>query len=81
MTLIASILFIAALAGSVFAIWATVRSAMPRINAVIAGEFAPVIKSERRISFGAVKHVAVSQSAEVIFLRPVLLGEEFKLAA
>ncbi len=81
MTLIASILFIAALTASVFAIWATVNSAMPRINAIIAEEFTPAIKTARRISFGAVKPQSVSHSAEVIFLRPVMLSQEFKLAA
>ena len=81
MTLVASVLFIAALAASVFAIWATVSLAVPRINAVIAGEFMPLVKTERRITFGAVKHISHSRSAEVIFLRPVTLTEEFKLAA
>ena len=81
MTLIASILFIAAVAAAVFAILATVRSAMPRINSVIAEQFSPVVKTERRINSGAVKHLPVSQSAEVIFLRPVMLSQEFKLAA
>ena len=81
MTLIASILFIAALTASVFAIWATVNSAMPRINEIIAEEFTPAIKTARRISFGAVKPQSVSHSAEVIFLRPVMLSQEFKLAA
>ena len=81
MTLIASILFIAALAASVFAIWATVSLAMPRISAVIAEEFMPLVKTERRITFGVVRHTSRSRSAEVIFLRPVTLSEEFKLAA
>ena len=81
MTLVASVLFIAALAASVFAIWATVSLAVPRINAVIAEEFMPSVKTERRIIFGAVKHISRSRSAEVIFLRPVTLTEEFKLAA
>ncbi len=80
MTLVASALFLSALAVSVFAIWATVGDALPRINAVIAEEFEPVVRSERRISFGEIRH-RQQRSADVIFLRPVLLRQEFKLAA
>jgi hypothetical protein len=80
MTLVASIFFLSALVMSVFAIWATINRAMPRINAVIAEEFGPVVRSERRISFGKMKH-AKQSSGDVIFLRPVLLKQEFKLAA
>lgn len=81
MTLIASLLFLVALAASVFAVCVTLKNALPRINEVIAEEFAPVMKTERRISFGPVKQRTAQRSADVIFLRPVLMGQEFKLAA
>ena len=55
MTLIASILFLTALAASVLVIAGTLADAMPRITQVVEAEFGPAIQTERRINFGTVK--------------------------
>ncbi len=82
MTLIASILFLSALAGSVMVIVVTVRDAMPRIADIVEAEFAPVMQTERRISFGPVKQRQVMRVADVVAF-PVRLrsAPEYKLAA
>jgi hypothetical protein len=82
MTLIASILFLSALAASVFAIAVTVGDAMPGIADVIEAEFGPTMQTERRINFGPVKQRQVMRSAEVLAFPAKLHGErEYKLAA
>lgn len=82
MTLIASILFITAVAASVMAITVTVSDAMPRIFAVIESEFAPSVRTERRISFGSVKQLQALRSADVVaFPKIARVESEFKLAA
>jgi hypothetical protein len=82
MTLIASILFLTGLAASVMAIAVTLSDAMPRIFHVIEAEFAPAIKTERRINFGAVKQRQALRSAEVVAFPTMKRVEtEFKLAA
>ncbi len=79
MTLIASLLFVTALAASIGVIVLTLGKAMPRITEVIEMEFAPAVQMERRIFFGEVKG---RRSAEVIaFPRMVKGKEEFRLAA
>jgi hypothetical protein len=82
MTLIASILFLSALAASVLVIATTLNDAMPRIAEVIEAEFAPAMHTERRINFGAVKRLRAPRSAEVVAF-PVMarVESEFKLAA
>lgn len=82
MTLIASILFLTALAASVLGIAATLSDAMPRITQVVEDEFGPAIHTERRINFGAVKRRTVARSAELVAF-PVMAraATEFKLAA
>jgi hypothetical protein len=82
MTLIASILFISALAASVLTIASTVGDAMPRIIDMFDAEFAPVMQTERRITFGPVKQRQVVRSAKVVAFPLRLRGEpEYKLAA
>jgi hypothetical protein len=79
MTLIASLLFAIALAASIGVIALTVSGAMPRITQVIEMEFAPAVRTERRIFFGEVKG---RQSAEVIAFPLTAKAEpEFRLAA
>jgi hypothetical protein len=63
MTLVASLLFATALAASLAVIYLTLLHGMPRIEEVIETEFAPVVKAERRISFGEVKG---RRSADII---------------
>jgi hypothetical protein len=82
MTLIASILFLSALAASVLVIAATVNGAMSRIIDVIEAEFAPALKTERRISFGPVKQRQAARTADVVaFPSRVRSRPEYKLAA
>ncbi len=82
MTLIASILFLSALAASVLAITVTIGDAMPRIVDIIEAEFAPALQTERRINFGAVKQRQVARTAEVVaFPTRVRSEPEYKLAA
>jgi hypothetical protein len=82
MTLIASILFLSALAASVFAIAVTVGDAMPRIADVIEAEFGPVMQTERRINFGLIRQRQAMRSAEVLAFPARLRSEtEYKLAA
>jgi hypothetical protein len=63
MTLIASLLFVVALAGSVGVITLTLRNALPRIREVVDIEFAPAMQHARRINFGEVRYC---KAAEVI---------------
>jgi hypothetical protein len=82
MTLIASILFLTALAASVLVIAGTLSDAMPRITQVVEAKFGPAIQTERRINFGTVKQRQVVRSAEVVaFPGMVRAVTEFKLAA
>ncbi len=82
MTLIASILFLSALAASVLVIAVTVSDAMPRIFEIVDSEFAPAVKAERRIAFGPVKQRQVARIAEVVaFPTGVWAEPEYKLAA
>ena len=82
MTLIASILFLFALAASVLVIAVTVGDAMPRIADVIEAEFGPAIQTERRINFGPVRQHQAMRSAEVLAFPARLRSEpEYKLAA
>jgi hypothetical protein len=82
MTIIASILFLSALAASAFAISITIGNAMPRIRQVVENEFAPAMQRERRINFGPVQHRQVVRTAEVVaFPAWVRSAPEYKLAA
>jgi hypothetical protein len=82
MTIVASVLFLSALAASVFAIASTIRNAMPRIREVIGAEFGPQITIERRISFGPVRYLQAVRPANVVaFPLVVRADQEFKLAA
>lgn len=79
MTLIASLLFIVALAASVGAIVLTLRNAMPRILKVVELEFAPAVPRARQINFGEVRYCKVAQV--IAFPTPARASEEFLLAA
>ena len=82
MTIIASILFISALAVSVFAIAVTIGNALPRIRDVIEAEFGPEVTIERRVIFGRVRHVGAARRANVLaFPMAARVEQEFKLAA
>lgn len=61
MTLIASLLFVVALAGSVGVITLTLRNALPRIREVVDMEFAPAMQHARRINFGEVRYCKVAE--------------------
>lgn len=63
MTLIASLLFVVALAASVGVIMLSLRNALPRIREVVDMEFAPAVEHARRINFGEVRYC---KAAEVI---------------
>jgi hypothetical protein len=63
MTLVASLLFAIALFASIAVIYATLQDAMPRIAEVIELEFAPAVRTERRVIFGEIKG---QRSAEII---------------
>lgn len=58
MTIIASLVFLIALAASVGVIMLTIRNAMPRIQEVIEMEFAPAMQHERRIIVGDMRRLA-----------------------
>lgn len=82
MTIIASILFISALAVSVFAIAVTIGNALPRIRDVIEAEFGPEVTIERRVIFGRVRHGGAARRANVLaFPLAARVEQEFKLAA
>lgn len=79
MTLVASLLFAAALFGSIAVIYATLKQSMPRIQEVLDMEFAPAARTERRIIFGEVKG---NLSAQIIpFPHFAKTVEEQRLAA
>ncbi len=61
MTLIASLLFVVALAASVGVITLTLRNAMPRIREVVDMEFVPAVQHARRINFGEVRYCKAAQ--------------------
>lgn len=63
MTLLASLLFVVALAASIGVITLTLRNALPRIREVVDMEFAPAIQHARRINFGEIRYC---KAAEVI---------------
>lgn len=63
MTLIASLLFVVALATSIGVIVLTFSNALPRIREVVDMEFTPTIQQARRINFGDVRYC---KAAEVI---------------
>ena len=63
MNLIASLLFVVALAASIGVIVLTLRNALPRIREVVDLEFTPAIQHARRINFGDVRYC---KAAEVI---------------
>lgn len=63
MTLIASLLFVVALAASIGVITLTLRNALPRIREVVDMEFAQAIQHARRINFGEIRYC---KAAEVI---------------
>jgi hypothetical protein len=82
MTFLTIILFSVALAASIGVIVANIGNALPGIAEVIEAEFAPVVRSERRINFGAVKQHQVLHTAEVVaFPAMARTEQEFKLAA
>ena len=82
MTLIASLLFAIALAGSIGAIISTLRSSISRISEVIELEFAPASPNQRRISFGEIKGRTPVRVAEVIvFPRKQTTDLDYRLAA
>jgi len=82
MTLIASILFLTALAASVLTIAFTLSDAMPRIADIFEAEFAPAKQTDRRINYGAVKRLSAVRSAEIVAFPMMLRAHtEFKLAA
>ena len=55
MTIVASLLFVTALAASLAVIMLTIRSAMPRIREVVELEFAPSVQRQRRIILGEMR--------------------------
>lgn len=63
MILIASLLFVGALAASIGVITLTLRNALPRIREVLDMEFAPAMQQTRRINFGEVRYC---KAAEII---------------
>lgn len=81
MTLIASLLFAIALAGSIGVIVLTIVNAMPRITEVVEMEFAPAVQSERRIIFGEVKGRKTVAAEVIAFPRKVPVQSEYRLAA
>jgi hypothetical protein len=82
MTLVASILFLSALAASAFAIAVTIGNALPRIRDVIEAEFGPTVTIERRVNFGPVRHLGAALKANVVpFPMAARVEQEFKLAA
>ena len=82
MTLIASLLFLTALAASVLTFAFTVRDSLPRISEVIEGEFMQAKPIDRRIYYGAVKRLRALGSAEIaVFPVTIRAKTEFKLAA
>ena len=82
MTLIASLIFAVAFAGSIAVIVLTIGNAMPRIVQVIEMEFAPVLKAERRITFGEIRGCVPQPAAEVItFPRKHIEPTGYRLAA
>lgn len=81
MTLIASVLFLSALAVSILAIARTIGHAMPRILEIIEGEFQPVLATQRKVIYGTIR-VQQKQSAQVVaFRHPACVEREFQLAA
>ncbi len=60
MTIVASLLFVVALAASVAVMILTVRSAMPRIREVVDMEFAPAVQIERRIILGEMRRAVAA---------------------
>ena len=81
MTLVASFIFLSALAVSVLAIARTIGHAMPRIIEIIEAELEPVVLKQRRVTFGVIR-VQEKRSAEVIGLpRSIRVEREFQLAA
>jgi hypothetical protein len=82
MTLVASLLFIAALAMSVGVITLTMKHSMVRIKEVIEMEFAPAVKTERRIIFGEVRGRKVPASGHVIAFPRKIVGDiDYRIAA
>ncbi len=81
MTLVASLLFLSALAASSLTIARTIRRAMPRIVEIIEAEFEPVVLTQRKVTFGVVR-VQQRRSAEILALRQSIRVErEYQLAA
>lgn len=81
MTLVASFIFLSALAVSALAIARTIGHAMPRIIEIIEAEFEQVVLKKRRVTLGAIR-VQESRSGEVIVLqRSMRVEREFQLAA
>ncbi len=79
MTLVASLLFTAALAVSIAAIYLTLHNAMPRIIEIVDTEFGHAMQTERRIFFGEVKG---RRSAEIVaFPRAFVVEADYRLAA
>lgn len=78
MTLIASLLFVVALAASVGVITLTLRNAMPRIREVVDMEFAPAVQHARRINFGEVRYC---KGAQIIAFPTVARAQENLLLA
>ena len=82
MTLVASLLFVTALATSIGVIALTLRDAMPRIVEVIETEFASAMQIERKIVFGEVKGLNGMAAKVVVFpARALVISTEYKLAA
>lgn len=79
MTLIASLLFVVALAASVGVIVLTLRTAMPRIREVVELEFAPAVPRARQVNFGEVRYCKVAHV--IAFPTPARASEGFLLAA
>lgn len=79
MTLVASLLFVVALAASVGVIALTLRNAMPRIREVVELEFAPAVPRARQINFGQVRYCKVAQV--IAFPTHARAAEEILLAA
>lgn len=79
MTLIASLLFVGALAASIAVITLTLRSAWPRIREVVDMEFAPSVQHARRINFGEVRYCKPAQV--IAFPTVARVSKELLLAA
>jgi hypothetical protein len=82
MTFLTILIFSVALGASIGVILFNINAALPRITEIIETEFAPAVRRERQINFGAVKQHQAYRTAEVVAFPAMARAEqEFKLAA